>query len=249
MLKLGFSNQHLTIFLTQSLVMNSGEENDIEDALKCKKSCVMASRAIGKVTSSDGDWFIPTSLNGLLQTLNQLPQGTTYRLVHGNTGRGDFLWKIRNFRTIIQYFPGVFDYGTKYGAYISLKNVAELVEYTKEPLTFGAGMSLSALIDLFDDVSVNLAYAYCKTLAAHIRKVAHPSVRNVGTVGGNLMLKHAYREFPSDVFLVLEASGATVVIKALDNKVTLFWLLCMEKFMQWLRVFASRQNKCTISMP
>jgi xanthine dehydrogenase/oxidase len=92
------------------------------------------------------------------------------------------------------------------------------VTFTKSPLEIGAGMSLNSIIELFEDVaSGNTDYKYCKTMADHIRKVAHTSVRNAGTVGGNLMLKHAYPEFPSDLFLLLETVGATLVIKTYDN--------------------------------
>ena len=55
-------------------------------------------------------------------------------------------------------------------------------------------MSLNSVIELLDEVSSsNANYKYCKTIANHIRKVAHPSVRNAGTIGGNLMLKHTYQ--------------------------------------------------------
>ena len=53
-------------------------------------------------------------------------------------------------------------------------------------------------------------------MADHIRKVAHPSVRNIGTIGGNLMLKHSYQDFPSDLFLLIEAIGAKLMIKSPD---------------------------------
>lgn len=33
-----------------------------------------------------------------------------------------------------------------------------------------------------------------------------------GTIAGNLMIKHAHREFPSDIFLTLEALGAKLSI-------------------------------------
>ena len=44
--------------------------------------------------------------------------------------------------------------------------------------------------------------------------MAHPSVRNIGTIGGNLMLKHAYPDFPSDLFLLVETIGAKLIIKS-----------------------------------
>jgi hypothetical protein len=43
----------------------------------------------------------------------------------------------------------------------------------------------------------------------------------MGTLAGNLMLKHAHNDFPSDVFVILEAVGASIVtIEAKDHVVT-----------------------------
>ncbi|KAF6205375.1 hypothetical protein GE061_019546 [Apolygus lucorum] len=50
-------------------------------------------------------------------------------------------------------------------------------------------------------------------MAAHIELVAHIPVRNVGTIAGNLSIKHQHREFPSDIFLILETAGATLIIE------------------------------------
>ena len=48
--------------------------------------------------------------------------------------------------------------------------------------------------------------------------MANTNVRNVGSVGGNLMLKHAHPEFPSDIFNLLEAVGASIgVIDSRSN--------------------------------
>lgn len=35
----------------------------------------------------------------------------------------------------------------------------------------------------------------------------------IGTVGGNLMIKHEHNEFPSDIFLLLETVGAQLIIR------------------------------------
>lgn len=34
----------------------------------------------------------------------------------------------------------------------------------------------------------------------------------IGTIAGNLMIKHQYNEFPSDLFLILETVAAQVVV-------------------------------------
>jgi xanthine dehydrogenase/oxidase len=43
------------------------------------------------------------------------------------------------------------------------------------------------------------------------------------------MLKHAHNDFPSDVFILLEAAGADVVLKAADGTET------VAKPIDWLR--------------
>lgn len=34
----------------------------------------------------------------------------------------------------------------------------------------------------------------------------------IGTLAGNLMLKHTYNQFPSDIFVILETAGAKLTI-------------------------------------
>ena len=51
----------------------------------------------------------------------------------------------------------------------------------------------------------------CTLCNSHFfHQVANTHVRNIGSVGGNLMLKHAHNDFPSDVYVLLEAVGATL---------------------------------------
>ena len=47
-----------------------------------------------------------------------------------------------------------------------------------------------------------------------VPQVANTGVRNIGTIAGNLMLKHGHNDFPSDIFILLEAVKAKVVIKS-----------------------------------
>ena len=48
--------------------------------------------------------------------------------------------------------------------------------------------------------------------------MANTSVRNVGSLAGNLMLKHAHPEFASDVFLLLAGTGTKF-------NISMFWLM------------------------
>jgi xanthine dehydrogenase/oxidase len=52
-------------------------------------------------------------------------------------------------------------------------------------------------------------------------QVANTGVRHMGTLAGNLMLKHAHNDFPSDVFVLLEAVGASIVtVEAKKHAIT-----------------------------
>lgn len=44
----------------------------------------------------------------------------------------------------------------------------------------------------------------------------------MGTIAGNLMTKHSYREFPSDVFTLLTAIGARINVMANKDDVMSF---------------------------
>ena len=62
---------------------------DIEDVAKCSRVCSKnSSRGVGEIKTKEGIWYMPTSLDDAMKVLNSLPSGSSYRLVHGNTGRG-----------------------------------------------------------------------------------------------------------------------------------------------------------------
>ena len=73
-------------------------------------------------------------------------------------------------------------------------------------------MTISEAIEALKKASEMDGYEYCKDIAKHWQRVANTPIRNAGTLAGNLMLKHAHREFPSDVFLLLETIGAMLTI-------------------------------------
>jgi len=63
-------------------------------------------------------------------------------------------------------------------------------------------------------------YGHCKAMANHVRKVANTGVRNIGTVAGNLMLKHAHPDFPSDLFTLFVAAKVQVEIRSSSGMVS-----------------------------
>ncbi|KAG8328694.1 hypothetical protein J6590_104002, partial [Homalodisca vitripennis] len=93
-------------------------------------------------------------------------------------------------------------------------------------LQVGANTTLTDAITLFRAVAVEkpAKFSYTAQLAKHIERVANTPVRNVGTLAGNLSIKHASREFRSDIFLILEAVGAKLSIRGQSESVQLLSL-------------------------
>ncbi|XP_035789869.1 xanthine dehydrogenase/oxidase-like [Anopheles albimanus] len=142
-------------------------------------------------------WFKVTSLGQALEVLESIKIDEQYMLVAGNTAHG------------------VYRRPDGLRVFLDVSRVRELREHRLEPkmLHIGSGVPLAELIDILTIAAdSNLGFAYCSSLADHLRKVANTPVRNVGTIAGNLMIKHQHPEFPSDLFLLLEAVEATIVI-------------------------------------
>jgi len=74
----------------------------------------------------------------------------------------------------------------------------------------GAAVPLSILItQLQANASKSSSFI---PLADHLLKIANVPVRNVGSWAGNLMLTHNNSNFPSDVFTIMAAAGATLSV-------------------------------------
>ncbi|KAF6204368.1 hypothetical protein GE061_002709 [Apolygus lucorum] len=150
------------------------------------------------VTLQDGlIWRKPTSVKEVFELLDQIGD-KSYRMVAGNTG------------------PGVYRLDRDYEVLIDLNGIAELhsTSVTDNGVVLGANISLTEAMALFYKLAKDKPnqYSYMKVLGDHIDLIANVPVRNAGTFGGNLSMKHQHEEFPSDIFLFLEMAGATVVI-------------------------------------
>ncbi|PZC82143.1 hypothetical protein B5X24_HaOG210951 [Helicoverpa armigera] len=119
-----------------------------------------------------------------------------YKLIAGNTGQGIY--------HVTEYPTNVID----------IFNVAEIKGHNIDVnLVLGAGMPLSEMMELFLKLSAEKEeFSYLKQFYDHMDLVAHIPVRNIGTIGGNLYLKHFKNEFQSDVFLLFETVGAMITI-------------------------------------
>jgi len=69
-------------------------------------------------------------------------------------------------------------------------------------------------LETFQKYSSEPRFKYLRHLAHHIDLVAHVPV----SIAGNLMIKHAHNEFPSDIFLILETVGTQIHVLERPNR-------------------------------
>lgn len=86
------------------------------------------------------------------------------------------------------------------------------IQKTNNYLVLGGNTSLNMAIEIFQKYSTEARFKYLIQLAQHVDLIANVPVRNVGSIAGNLMIKHAHNEFPSDIFLILETVGTQMHI-------------------------------------
>ncbi|XP_076232212.1 xanthine dehydrogenase/oxidase [Calliopsis andreniformis] len=147
------------------------------------------------------------SVDALFEIFQNNPN-STYVLNGGNTAHGVYRLKV----------PDI---------YIDINNIPELRNVSKDDksLTIGSNISLTTAMEIFHKYSKDANFEYLQHLAQHIDLIAGYTVRNLGTLAGNLMIKHQYREFPSDLFLILETAGAQLHIAEAGGKKTSMTLL------------------------
>lgn len=168
---------------------------DIEDINPNKRSaCLHKKTQWITHPCSDGDsmWYQPTKLSEVFDIFEAQKQ-SKIQLVCGNTGKGVFA-------------------NMDVDVYIDLKRISELyiIQSSDTYISIGAAVSLNNLIEVliyYKDKSSTFSH-----LADHLKKVANMPVRNIASWAGNLMLTHDHDNFPSDVFTIMEAAGATVTV-------------------------------------
>ncbi|XP_010520495.1 PREDICTED: indole-3-acetaldehyde oxidase [Tarenaya hassleriana] len=163
-------------------------------------------------------WCSPTSvqeLQSLLETC-KATNGVSVKLVAGNTGTG--------------YYKAEKD--QKYDKYIDLTRIPELKKIQKTDAGFeiGAAATISKVIKALNERKEFQIYPYMEQmfgkLASHMEKIASRFIRNLGSIGGNLMMAQR-KQFPSDMATILLAADATVNIMSSRGleKITLEKLL------------------------
>merc|ERR1719192_1066504 len=127
------------------------------------------------VKNGSSSWVAPTSLNQALDILAGLSKDQTDLVVAGHTG------------------VGVYPESSKESdLHLSISQVAELQEVSSSPVIIGAGLPISDVITALKAAAEAAPeeYGYCRQLAHHMELVGSRGIRDVGTIGGNLMLRH-----------------------------------------------------------
>ncbi|XP_026318629.1 xanthine dehydrogenase 1-like [Hyposmocoma kahamanoa] len=194
---------------------NAYEIPDIEDlsicektGKKCNKTCdeedewcvikkedVMQHKIIEIPLQDHKKWFRVLTVNDIFEVLNQ--EGyDSYMLVAGNTAKGAYP---------IKEYPQTL---------IDISDVSELKRtFIDQNLVIGGGTTLTEALDIFQHMATQDYFEYLLKFYQHLKLVAHIAVRNIGTIAGNLMIKHQHNEFPSDIFLLLETVGAELTLE------------------------------------
>ncbi|KAF7815425.1 indole-3-acetaldehyde oxidase-like [Senna tora] len=144
-------------------------------------------------------WYSPSTLKELQSLLKlSLDNGTRMKLVVSNTSNG--------------YFKDT----KEYDLYVNLKGISELSKIQKDEtgIEIGAIVTISKAIealkrksgtcDFLSDFDVIL-----KKISDHLSKIASGFIRNIGSVGGNLVMAQK-NNFPSDIATVLLAVDSSV---------------------------------------
>ena len=174
---------------------------DIEDLSDWVKVCPL-NKECKKKKVGDKAWFKPSTISSLLDYLDKLPDHTGHKMIAGNTARG------------------VYEDLEDHDALIDVTDVTELKQVSSDPLEVGAALSITDTINHFKMILENEesgGYSYLKIINDYLVYVASPAIRDVGTMAGNIMMKVLHPSFQSDIFSMLEAVGAKVVIASLEN--------------------------------
>ncbi|XP_011261213.1 xanthine dehydrogenase/oxidase [Camponotus floridanus] len=173
-----------------------------KSGLLCKNSCCDKLKHPNKSSNNvkldikleDAEFYKVYSVEDLFAVFQQKPKAT-YILNGGNTANG-------------VYRTGKSD------LHIDINDIPELrrIEKTDQSLTLGGNISLTVAMETFQKYSSKPGFKYLRHLAHHIDLIASVPIRNIGSIAGNLMIKHAHHEFPSDLFLMLETAGTQIHI-------------------------------------
>ncbi|KAG4067578.1 hypothetical protein HA402_005350 [Bradysia odoriphaga] len=185
---------------------------DIEDLPKmcpetgsaCAGRCHKTKGTLRLNFDDEKRWHKVTSIDEIFDIFAK-SDDTPYMLVAGNTAHG------------------VYRRNENIKVFIDVTAVEALRSHSigTAELVLGGNVSLTEAMEILTNASKNHGFEYCRHLVDHIDLIANVPVRNSGTIAGNLSIKHGNIEFPSDLFLMLEAANAKLTIASGLNDTTL----------------------------
>lgn len=196
---------------------SQGEICTFPKFLKSEVKASMDTSKNSKNTSLlDCRWYEPSSIDELYKLLNSngFHEGRV-KLVVGNTG------------------SGVCKENDLYNKYIDLKGIPELsvIKRDSKGILFGAAITISVAIEVLKENDENLVQSDGKfvfnKIADHMDKVASSFVRNMASLGGNLIMAQR-NKFASDIATILLAAGSTVCLQMASEKL----VLSLENFLE-----------------
>ncbi|KAL1208829.1 Abscisic-aldehyde oxidase [Cardamine amara subsp. amara] len=136
-------------------------------------------------------WTTPFSIDELHNSIKSSNSGDSLKLVVGNTGTGYYKDEER------------------FDRYIDISQIPEMsmIKKDEKGIEIGAAVTISNVIDALMEESKSF-YVF-KKMAAHMEKIGNRSIRNSGSIGGNLVMAQS-RKFPSDITTLLLAADASV---------------------------------------
>jgi xanthine dehydrogenase/oxidase len=201
---------------------------DIEDLNKniCPKTgeaCKGHHKSNLNIQLDGAKWYRPTSLSGLGPILKE-NQDKQVKLLFGNTA------------------SGIFKHDGPFDVYVDLHEVKEIYsfEIKEDGVKFGAATTLTRFMDKLKTNQEKTGLKYFAAVHRHFKFIANVMVRNAGCIAGNLMIKHAHNDFPSDIFTILECLSSKVeVYDFLASKSTTYSLLDFLKISMAAKVILS----------
>ncbi|KAL5273166.1 hypothetical protein ACFFRR_000119 [Megaselia abdita] len=180
---------------------------DLEDIEELPSICPLSKEVCRLVSSnrSGSKWLFPTSIREVFDIFDL--KAAPYRIVAGNTASG------------VYKKPGLEDFQTL----VDVTRIPDLQAYEiTNHLMIGGNVTLTNCIRIFEEASKTRHLEYLKKVSEHLLLVANNPVRDMGTIAGNLMTKHAHPDFASDIFTLLTAIDARVNIMANKDDVLSF---------------------------
>ncbi|KAL2612676.1 hypothetical protein R1flu_024368 [Riccia fluitans] len=171
---------------------------DIEDCVPQKRG--VCGGELTRLTCSKDrkTWVRATSLSELYMLLRNGRCNGGVRMVRGNTS------------------TGIYD-PPEAKLLIDISRIPELskISVTGDKIIIGGAATIT---DLMLVLKSNLDRSPTfQPLLKHLQKVAHPHVRNIGSVAGNLVLCNNHGDFPSDIATILTAAGVRLRLAMADT--------------------------------